>query len=169
MKSVYCCGIGCIVNLMRSLYWKFEYIFSLRFCLCLRISQFFCLIRWGCVRSSEKQGADVLYIGIWCINSVYTSILCGAEEWMYAHHLMLLSDSMRLGEKFVETRCTRPFSAIRYILNVYTSVHFYLRWVDACPGCLYILFAVIPVYMLYIHHCLHPTRNRANIHASIFS
>lgn len=128
MKSVYCCGIGCIVNLMRSLYWEFEYIFSLRFCLFENIAIFFCLIRWGCVRSSEKQGADVLYIGIWCINSVYMSI-----HFMWRGRMDVCA-SVNVVVWFDEVVCKvcgnkvhASFIVIWHILNVYTSVHFILR------------------------------------------
>lgn len=73
MKSVYCCGIGCIVNLMRSLYWEFEYIFSLRFCLFENIAIFL----------SDSMGLCKEFRETRCRRSLYRDLVY--KQCVYVH------------------------------------------------------------------------------------
>lgn len=100
---------------------------------------------------------------------------------MYAHHLMLLSGSMKL--------CLCKQGAhVFYRDSAYTQCVYFRPFYLALSGCIprvslypILMFRSIPVYMLSIHHCLHPTLYRAaghpfcsgvgayKTHASIFS
>lgn len=77
------------------------------------------------------------------------SILCGAEEWMYAHHLMLLSGSMKLCEKFVQTRCTRLLSRF----GIYSMC--ILPSILSCAEWMYTQGVFISYFNVSLNSCIH--------------